>query len=446
MSKAGPGADAASGLEVRGEEEKAKEALKKQLFKGVCLSWFFAVVAHTLNIQSEAILIKEACGGDLTRAARLSSFANAATSVLGVAVNQVGGKLSDAMGRSLFYQLGPVAQFIAGMAVAVRPRSTVALLFSKVLRGIFTTFSGTIMCTSGMRDVFKGQEFGAKVAEAGSVIGIAIMIGPVIEGLMLRYLGKGAEAKSYLALGVLGLVAAASNRSQLPETLPPEERAPMDTASMLAGANPFTCLKLYTHGTPALRKLVTISALQTMIDGKNMSDLAQIWMREHLQLSVESIRNFIVSFGLAQVIAGKKLCPFLLKNLSVWGYTSFTNMTNAVAFTLRGLAEKKVLFFGMLPLMLPGVNGQSNLAIMPIINDLCQKSGFGIGESTAWLNNLRVVLSAVAAMLYGNCYAVFRKSGINPGLAFAVAGFIGAVVPQLLLMLTVDPKMLDKGK
>merc|ERR1712032_542071 len=141
----------------------------------------------------------------------------------------------------------------------------------------------------------------------------------------------------------------------LPETVNKEDRKPFDLGAPLKSANPLAFLKLYSEGTPAVKKLVTIISLQTMIDGKNISDLTQIWTREHLKLRMESIRNFVMGYGLLSIIAGAKLIPYLLKSLSVWGFTSFTNFTNFLGFCMRGSVENMYVFFGALPLMLPGV-------------------------------------------------------------------------------------------
>merc|ERR1712107_10434 len=129
-------------------------------------------------------------------------------------------------------------------------------------------------------------------------------------------------------------------------------------------------------------------------------------------------------------MAGIKLTPFLLKNLSVSGFTNFTNLTNFIAFSLRGPAEIPLLYFGMLPFMLPGVNGASAAALTSVVNDHLTAAGFGIGESSAWLNNLRVLLGVVATLLYGYFYSWCRKKGINPGQTYVAAAILGAALPQ----------------
>mmetsp|Transcript_77836 Transcript_77836/g.238152 ORF Transcript_77836/g.238152 Transcript_77836/m.238152 type:complete len:451 (-) Transcript_77836:56-1408(-) len=440
------GGNGGSGAAARDQsgEPSIQPELKAKLFRGVCLSWFFAVVAHTLNLQSEAILIRNACGGDLAKTARVVSNCNALAGILGIAVNQVGGRLSDSLGRSAFYQLGPIAQLLAGAMVFTNPGSLAALAWSKVLRGIFTTFSGTVMGSAGMRDCFEGQELGIKTTKAGSIIGLGIMVGPVIEGLILRRMKAGGERASYAILALLGVVNAAVSL-QMPETLGKAKRATLDLAVVLRSGSPFGFLRIYSHGTAALKKLATVCVFQSMIDGKTMSDLTQIWLREHLKLSLEAIRNFVVSFGFLSVLSGAKLTPALMRRMSVRGFTTFTNLTNIIAFSLRGSMERSAVFFGVLPLMLPGVNGASSAALGPIVNAECVASGFGVGESSAWLSNLRAMAGVLATLIYGHFYAWCKRRGFYPGHTYAIAGLLGAAVPQALLSLAVGPAELAGG-
>jgi len=398
------------------------------------------------NVQSETILFRNACNGDLGRAARLLSVCNALTGVLGLTVNQIGGKLSDALGRKPFYAAGPIAQFIAGLICFLQPGNLTALSCAKVLRGIFTTFSGTVMGTAGMRDTFSGPEMSIKAAKAGSVIGLAVMIGPFLEGAILSRMKSGGERLSFLLLSALGLVSLGLGRAILPETLPEEKRTKFTIGTTLAACNPFGFLRIYTEGSPALMKLATITTMQSMTDGKSMSDLGQMWMREHLKLSIEGIRNFIMGFGFLVMVAGAKLTPSLLKNLSTVQYTNLTNATTLIAFFLRGARENYYLYFSAMPFMLPGVNGSSGAALVPVMNDHMTACGFSIGESSAWTNNLRVLTGAFATLLYGYTYSALRKNGINPGYTYLVAGCSGALLPQLIFSLTVKKAELETKK
>merc|ERR1719198_459148 len=106
---------------------------------------------------------------------------------------------------------------------------------------------------------------------------------------------------------------------------------------------------------------------------------------------------------------------------------------------MRGSAESAWVFFGALPLMLPGVNAASTLALSPVLNKHLEACGFGIGESTAWVNNQRVLAGSFASLLYAYYYSWCRSKGIFAGTTFGFVGFVGAGLPQLLLMLS------DKG-
>mmetsp|Transcript_23592 Transcript_23592/g.42627 ORF Transcript_23592/g.42627 Transcript_23592/m.42627 type:complete len:434 (-) Transcript_23592:78-1379(-) len=412
-----------------------EEALKERCYQAACITTFTSVFAHCINIQSETILFRNACRGDLAKAAKALSLCNALAGILGIVINQLGGKLSDSLGRKLFFTLGPLAQITSGILSCTFPGQVALLQFSKTLRLIFTTFSGTVMGTALMRDSFQGQELAVKSSKIGAVIGLAIMTAPTVEGALLKRL-SGRERFTFLALIAAGLAGLTASLTILPESLKKEKRTKFDLMNALSGSNPFGFLQIYRKGSPALQKMVTIVSLQTMIDGKNMSDLGQIWMREHLKMSMEGIRNFIVGFGTCCTVAGMKVTPALLKNLSMEAFTNLTNFTNFVAFSMRGAVESTALYIAAIPFMLPGVNGSSGTALSAVVNDQMKAAGFGIGESTAWLNNLRVFAGVVATLIYGNVYAWLVKRGTNPGLTYLVAGIVGAAIPQAIFSLT----------
>merc|ERR1712107_265203 len=129
--------------------------------------------------------------------------------------------------------------------------------------------------------------------------------------------------------------------------------------------------------------------------------------------------------------------------MSVYGYTTFTNFTNFVAFSMRGSVENMWIFFGALPIMLPGVNAASTMALVPVMNEHMTSCSFGVGESTAWVNNLRVLAASVATLTYGYFYSWCRKRRINAGLTFFLSGVLGAALPQALLMLTMQRSALE---
>merc|ERR1719359_533946 len=163
-----------------------------------------------------------------------------------------------------------------------------------------------------MRDMFEGQELAQRSSKAGGAVGLAIMVGPLLESIMLKMAKVGNEHIAYLGLVGVGSLTCLSSSYLIPETLAVEKQKQFDVGEALKSCNPFSFFKLYTDGTPAVRNLSTIVMLQTMCDGKNVSDLTQLWTREHLKLSMETIRNFVMGYGFASMMAGAKLGPALL--------------------------------------------------------------------------------------------------------------------------------------
>merc|ERR1712178_240306 len=97
--------------------------------------------------------------------------------------------------------------------------------------------------------------------------------------------------------------------------------------------------------------------------------------------------------------------PWMLRNLSARGFTTTTNLLNAFAFLTRGLKASSALFLVMMLPMLPGVNGASATSLKAVAQDLATSQGFGKGEFSAWVNNLRALAGSVAPVLYGQYYA-----------------------------------------
>merc|ERR1712050_688423 len=172
------------------------------------------------------------------------------------------------------------------------------------------------------------------------------------------------------------------------------------------------------------------------------SDLGVFWTRDHLNWSMEGMRNFVMAYGTLCILAGAKLIPYLLHNLSPRGFTSLTNSTNMAGFFLRGSLERTWVFLLAVPLLMPGVNGASGTALKAIAADRATSEGFGKGEFSAWTNNLRAMACAIATVLYGNYYAWSKTQGVPAGSTYALAGVLGAVLPEIILRLTRDSEMM----
>eukprot|EP00443_Scrippsiella_acuminata_P023707 CAMPEP_0115234152 /NCGR_PEP_ID=MMETSP0270-20121206/34645_1 /TAXON_ID=71861 /ORGANISM="Scrippsiella trochoidea, Strain CCMP3099" /LENGTH=423 /DNA_ID=CAMNT_0002648889 /DNA_START=45 /DNA_END=1316 /DNA_ORIENTATION=+ len=384
------------------DEGKAGPALwekkKRDAFVSTALAHTFQSVAqHVLLIQSELMLVRNLCGDDMAQTARYLANTQGLVGMLGLIVNQAGGKLSDYMGRKPFLMLGPLCNMICGLLVYKNPMDKVIVLACRVIRMIVTTFSNTIMVQAASTDVLDPTEQAVAGAKLGAAIGAGIVLTPFLETALLRRTGN--PKFTYLLLsGIAGLQAVFA-AARFPETL---QRAKEGAISWLSLLNPFAFTSIYTRGSRALKGLVSIVTMQQLIDGKNVSDVTEIWKRNHLNWSIEGSRNFIVLYGTLVIISGAKIGPELVKRMTNRGYTSFTNMTNTLGFFMRGATDKSWLFLLATLPMLPGVNGNSARKLQVRVSKLATDEGFSNGEFSAWLNNLRALTSTVTPIVVGN--------------------------------------------
>ena len=177
-----------------------------------------------------------------------------------------------------------------------------------------------------------------------------------------------------------------------------------------------------------------------MVDGKNM-DMVQIWKHEHLHWGPRASSNFEIVYGLLNIFSGNSVTPRLLKRLNPRQFTTLTNLTNTLAFFMRGLAERGWLFLAAAAPMMPGVNGAHATALKSIATSHAERAGIGLGEFSAWTNNLRAITGAIASWAYASYYGLCVRRGIPPGTMFMVMGTCGAVVPQLLMQFVSDDEL-----
>jgi len=426
------------------EIEDADQARRRKLVLRICTSSFFSVCQHFIFAQSEPRLFLSLCNKDAAEATRVLGNTSGIVGLVSLVVNQAGGRLSDAIGRKPGFLVGPLCNIFLGLLVFKNPRNRPLVTICRILRLILTTFSNTVMCNAALADVCSSGELALAMSRIQSATGIAMLMTPFIEGRILQISPWSPDGIRYVYAAMAAIAAAHATFvvTQVEETLDVAKRA---TAKFdLKMINPFGFLRIFTEGTQALKKLVAITTMQMFLEGKNMSDVIQAWIRDHLKWSVTDVRNFIISYGALCTATGMSATPWMLKNLSARGFTTATNLANAFAFSVRGLSASTPLFLLAMFPMLPGVNGASATALKAVAQDIATKQGFGKGEFSAWVNNLRALAGSAAPVMYGQVYAAAEKRGQNPGHVFALAGLVGALLPQALLAQMSDSDLAGK--
>lgn len=421
--------------------KKDAEAKSSRLIRKICISSFFSVMQHFIFAQSEPRLFLSLCDKDSARATRLLGNTSGIVGILSLVLNQAGGKLSDSIGRRPGFIIGPLINVFLGLIVFKSPRNLTSVTICRVLRYLFTTFSNTVMCTAALADVCSKSELALAMSKIQVATGIAMLGTPFVEGKILSSNPFSPDAIKYVYLVMSGVAAChlAFVTTQIEETL--------DVAKRTAGTlnlqaiNPFGFVRIFTEGSVALRKVVAITTLQMFLEGKNVADIVMTWVRDKLGWSVEGIRNFITAYGALCLLTGMTATPYMLKNMSARGFTTSTNLLNTIAFSTRAAVPSTALWIAMMFPMLPGVNGSSATALKAVAQELANKQGFGKGEFSGWVNNLRALAGSVSPVVYAQCYAAAEKRGANPGHTFALAGVFGAILPQLLLRTMKDSEL-----
>lgn len=413
---------------VSAEEAERRATVVRRKVRVVCLSSFLSLCQHIMVVQTEPRLVLDLCKGDQAAAARLLGNTSGIVGLLSLFLNQVGGKLSDAVGRKPGFLVGPMTNVVLGWLVFKNSSNRALVIACRILRLVCTTFSNTVMVDAALADVCV-QSGSLELAKSKVMLatGVAMLFTPFLEARLLPHGFK----YVYAALSGVALAHSVFGVILMPETLPAEARS-TDKLS-LATINPLGFTRIFTEGSRALWQLTVLTTFQMFLEGKNVSDIAQTWVREGLKWSVTGIRNFVIIYGILCTLSSSHLAPWLRGKLNAKDFTTLTNSLNAFGFFIRGLKAETALWLAAMVPMLPGVNGTCAIPLKARATELAIAQGFGKGEFSAWSNNLRALVGSAAPLLYGQIWAALQKQGKNPGLTFAFAGSVGAVVPQLML-------------
>lgn len=423
----------ASDAKAEGAELALPEKTKKKAVNFLILGIFQAVLQHVLALQSDVALFSNAVADEAATARYLAS-SQAISGVAGLFLNQIGGKLSDSLGRKMFFLVGPLVNILGAAAVLKRSKSIFTLMAVRILKGVFITFSGTVMCQASLADVCSGQEMALVGTKIQAAVGVAVVAGPYIESILLKS-SNNDHRTPFKALAVFSLFQMLTSAIFLPETLVKSKRTDLSVFfSSIASLNPFSFVKAYLGKNALLKKLLTIQTFQFCNDGKVTSDLFQMWSRNNLQWAANTSRDFVAFWGAAVTAGGAFIHPWLLKNLSNFNYSSLGNISVWIGITMHGLMEKGFLMWGGVPFLVPGVNGGSAHAIKSLSLDIAREEGYGNGEFSAWANNMRAMIQALDIVLLGMWYARCKERGLYQGTTWFIAGFIGAGLPQLLML------------
>eukprot|EP00944_MAST-04C_sp_MAST-4C-sp1_P013545 g13545.t1 len=438
-----------------------REELKTKTTYVICTSTFLSVLQHIIQLQAEPLLIKKLVNGNPVVSAQVMANTSGIIGILGIFVNQIGGRLSDVLGRKLFFLVGPITSVLCGVLVSNFSKSLYMVAVCRILRILMTGFSSSVMCAASLSDILEGKRLSIANSYLGASVGAAVIVAPILEGIILSMTNMNLKGPA-IALSALGALHAGFILYAMPETnMKVSQARPVSIANVLRNLdfstmNPLSFMSLFygdediqkaqntkyrqlnsavnavEKNRRIIKRLVLVSTFQSFLEGKNVTDIVQVWQSQHLKWDAFRMRDFTVVYGLLCFLAGQFLTPLLLQRWTGRLFTTFTNCSNAIGFILRGSREDPTIFWFAIAPMLPGVNGASASAVKSMATDRCIAAGIGRGELSAWLNNLRAIVLATAPTLYGNFYAWAISRNIYPGYAFFLAAFFGAILPEMI--------------
>lgn len=440
---------------IIGEEFKAKTTYV------ICASTFLSVLQHIIQLQAEPLLIKKLVNGNPVVSAQIMANTSGIIGIIGIFVNQVGGRLSDVFGRKLFFLLGPITSVLCGVLVSKFSKSLYIVALCRILRILMTGFSSSVMCSASLSDILEGKQLSIANSYLGASVGAAVIVAPILEGVILSRTNMNLKGPA-VALSTLGALHALFILYAMPETnMKVSQAGNRSIVNVLCNLdfstlNPLSFMSLFygdediqnaqntkyrglnsavnevEKNRRIIKQLILVCTFQSFLEGKNVTDIVQVWQSQHLKWDAFRMRDFTVVYGFLCFLAGQFLTPLILQRWTGRSFTTFTNCSNAIGFILRGCKEDPSIFWFAIAPMLPGVNGASASAVKSLATDRCIAAGIGRGELSAWLNNLRAIVLATAPTLYGNFYAWAISRRIYPGYAFFLAALLGAIVPEMI--------------
>ena len=385
------------------------------VFRHMCLN----VGVNTIVVGTRPALLLWLLKGDAGKATRMQAWWAGLIGFLEFFVNPALGRLSDKVGRKPFLMLGPVVNFFLKALVAFRP-SVRTLMLERIVCGAMTTVAGSTTCSAVLSDLSTGKGLAMKGANLGAMAGLGCVVGPLIGGQLLARTGS--FRLPFLVAAAFAAVDLAMLQGNFQETL--AESKPFDWAAV----NPLRFLKLFDGTSTAFKTLLVVSGLLCFPEGKNLSDLNQMYILKHAKLSPDMRTLFTVGFGCTMFLGGH-LAKVTLQKFGQRGHTTLANAATMLGLSIWSMpgAKAAAMFLG-LAVLTAGMERRA--ATNALTTKLALEAGFSRGEYAGLFANWRAIITSVAPVLYGKVYSMFSGGGGGgsgsgwPGAPYVVAGLV----------------------
>lgn len=322
------------------------------------------------------------------------------------------GKLADYFGRAPFLDSGFISMAVLRLIMFASSTKKWPLVVEQLISiPLMTMYFNT--SRAACADKLEATEMAKANAEMGIKIGVSVILGPLLGTLVMKRLHPRYCYLFGVATSVLSVYMV---RTHFKETLEKEDRKPI----VLNDMQPFGFIQLLRKR--ALARLMYISGLQTLTEGRSINEIYTIYMLNDLKWTWTQINALVAGSGVALVFSGLIAKP-MLDAMGMIRFTTFNNACNCLSLMsyaalppFSWLSTYVHMYLGVL-FAAPG--GRKRDAAEALIMKIGQEEGFGNGFLSGAMMNFRSITSIIGPLLLGSAYAWGSKRG-RPQVPFIV--------------------------
>lgn len=374
------------------------------------------MLAFGLAVPVLAFLYRELSGGDTGHAASVSGWFGLAFAAMQLFFAPVLGSLSDRFGRKpvlVLSNLGLAADY-ALMAFAP---SLAWLFVGRLIAGVTSASFST--ASAYIADTAAPEKRAAAFGMIGALFSVGFILGPVVGG----ELGRIDLRLPFWVAGGLSFVNALYGAFVLPESLPPERRAPFTWRR----ANPAGALALL-RTQPLLLGLAGVVLLNHLGHDVN-PQVFSFYAMDRYGFDEALVGRTLMAVGIGGVLVSAVLVGPLVKALGERRALLFGLACGAVGFGLQAWAPSAPWFWAGVPLInLWSINGPAMQSLM-----VARVAPSAQGQLQGALQSLRGLCSLVTPLLFTQVFVL--GTPLLAGAPFWLASAL--VLAALLLALRV---------
>jgi DHA1 family tetracycline resistance protein-like MFS transporter len=338
------------------------------------------------------------------------------------------GVLSDRFGRRTVILISCTGLGLDFLLMAMAPN--LAWLFvGRVVSGICAASIST--AGAYIADVTPKEKRAAAFGLIGAAFGIGFVLGPALGGV----LGHFSPRLPFWVAAGLALVNATYGFFVLPESLPPERRAPFSWKK----ANPVGALVLL-RSHPILAGLATSSFLMNLAHAV-LPSTAVLYMAYRYHWGPLYVGYMLMGVGACAVIVQGGLVKPIVRRLGERRSLGLGLLFGAAGFAIYGLAPTGAWFWLGVPVMaLWGIANPSAQGIMTHLVDPTEQ-----GQLQGALSSIMGIASCIGPGLFTQSFAIAigpRASWGIPGAPFLLASFV-LVCAAFIAWRTTRPAHID---